>query len=294
MFAAAVILKHVGTWSARPLRRYFGNVTREDWATTSRVNGSVLRYLVLSGAYRADVPLRLPSLFVLQLHADAVITPAANLTLDNTTTFTGLVEMVDAHYSAVLGGTVDASSLPAAAFAYPYRRGYQAVVIKGGSNNAIRGVTARANNSDGALGVNESPHAEVAFCDVGGGAGGQGLTKGRCIWCLATSHALVHDNFVRNCSSHALDFDAFTSASAAYVTPVWHLGPLPLALSPSHTHSRTHKHTPHAASPPLPTLGGVRSCTCHTHTHSPLTAAAPCAHGRAASPRAPRAVGRPF
>lgn len=49
---------------------------------------------------------------------------------------------------AVLGGTIDASSLNSSAFEYPYRRGYQAVAIKGGSNNAIRGVRAAANNSD--------------------------------------------------------------------------------------------------------------------------------------------------
>lgn len=53
--------------------------------------------------------------------------------------------------------------------------------------------------------------------DVGGGGStGQGMTVGRCIWILATSRAMVHDNWVRNCSSHALDFDAYTSASAAY------------------------------------------------------------------------------
>jgi hypothetical protein len=77
-------------------------------------------------------------------------------------------------------------------------------------------VRARSNNSDGAVGINQSPHGEIAHCDIGGGPDGQGMTKGRCIWCLATSHALVHDNWVRNCSSHSLDFDAYTSSSAAY------------------------------------------------------------------------------
>ena len=38
----------------------------------------------------------------------------------------------------------------------------------------------------------------------------------RCIWTLATSHALVHDNHVHHCSSHALDFDAYTSSSVAW------------------------------------------------------------------------------
>ena len=196
--------------------KHFDPVTAADWAETSLINASTLRYLLLDGAYLCDVPLRLPSLFVLQLGAGASIKPATNLSLDNTTTFTGLVEMSDVHFSAVVGGTVDASSLPAEAFDYPYRRGYQAVAIKGGSNNAVRHVSLRANNSDGAVGINQSPHGEIAHCDIGGGPGGQGMTKGRCVWCLATSHALVHDNHVRNCSSHSLDFDAFTSTSAAY------------------------------------------------------------------------------
>jgi parallel beta-helix repeat protein len=124
--------------------------------------------------------------------------------------------MHDVRFSAVIGGTVDASSLPADASEYPYRRGYQAVAIKGGSNNAVRHVHLRANNSDAAVGINQSPHGEIAHCDIGGGPGGHGMARGRCVWCLATSHALVHDNWVRNCSSHSLDFDAFTSTSAAY------------------------------------------------------------------------------
>ena len=126
--------------------------------------------------------------------AGSTIKPAANLSLENTTTFTALVELADVHFSAVVGGTIDASSLPQSASDYPYRRGYQAVAIKGGSNNAVRHVALRANNSDSAVGINESPYGEIAHCDIGGGPGGQGMTRGRCVWCLATSHALVHDN----------------------------------------------------------------------------------------------------
>ena len=96
--------------------KHFDPVTAADWAETSLINASTLRYLLLDGAYLCDVPLRLPSLFVLQLGAGASIRPATNLSLDNTTTFTGLVEMSDVHFSAVVGGTVDASSLPAEAY----------------------------------------------------------------------------------------------------------------------------------------------------------------------------------
>ena len=40
--------------------------------------------------------------------------------------------------------------------------------VIGGSNNAIRGVRAMSNNSDSIIGVNQSPHAEVGGCEVGG------------------------------------------------------------------------------------------------------------------------------
>jgi parallel beta-helix repeat protein len=207
---------HTSEIAANVIEKLFRPVSHDNWQDVSMFNSSVLRYLLLEGDYLADIPLRLPSLFVLHLKDGTTIKPAANLSLENTTSFTGLVEMKDVHFSAVLGGLIDASSLPAAAFLYPYRRGYQAVSIMGGGNNAVRHVKARANNSDAAVGVNQSPAAEISHCDIGGGANGQGVTKGRCIWCLATSRALVHDNWVRNCSSHSLDFDAYTSASAAY------------------------------------------------------------------------------
>lgn len=210
----------VGTYSsqlqANVVDRLFGNVTEADCNAHSMVNSSRLRYLVLSGAYLADGALRLPSLFVLQMQPDAILTPAANITTHNVTEFSGLVEMRDTHFTAVVGGTIDASSLPAWADDYPYSRGWQAVCIKGGSNNAVRGLRARSNNTDTVIGVTSSAHTEVANCDVGGGPGGQGQTRGRCIWTLATSSAIIHDNWIRNCSSHSLDFDAYTSASAAY------------------------------------------------------------------------------
>ena len=122
----------------------------------------MLRYLHLTGDYLADQPLRIPSLFVLEL--SGTLTPASNLSITNVSRFTGLVEMKDVYFSAVIGGTFDASSLPAV----PNSRGYECIVIVGGSHNAVRRVRAIANNSDSAIGVNMSPHAEVAHCDVGG------------------------------------------------------------------------------------------------------------------------------
>ena len=140
----------------------FANTTVHDWKQHSVINSTVLRYLHLTGDYLADQPLRIPSLFVLEL--SGTVTPAHNLSITNVSRFTGLIEMRDVYFSAVIGGTFDASSLPAV----ENSRGYECIIIVGGSHNAIRGVRAIANNSDSAIGVNMSPHAEVSNCDVGG------------------------------------------------------------------------------------------------------------------------------
>ena len=59
-----------------------------------------------------------------------------------------------------------------------------------GGKNAVRGVRAAANNSESAISVHQSLHAEVSFCDVGGRA--DALSNGRAIWCLAAERALIH------------------------------------------------------------------------------------------------------
>jgi hypothetical protein len=191
-----------------------------DWRDMSLVNSSVLRHLHLQGAYLADVSLSLPSLFVLKLSGS--ITPASNLSRVNTSRYQALVQMADVHFAAVIGGTFDGSMLPAMPSTYDpvtkttTRHGYMALSIQGGGNNAIRGVRAMSNNSDSVIGVNMSPRAEIGNCEVGGDAGALGVLKTRCIWTLATSHALVHDCHVHHCSSHSLDFDAYTSNSVAW------------------------------------------------------------------------------
>lgn len=154
------------------------------------------------------MPLLLPSLFVLKLAGSIV--PAANLSLTKVERFTGMITLHNVQFSAVIGGTYDAGGLPSVEGS----RGYQAIVVVGGGHNAVRNVRAAANNSDSAIGVNQSPHAEVSDCDVGGTSGA--VSRGRCIWTLATDRALIHDNYVHHCSSHALDLDAYTSFSAAW------------------------------------------------------------------------------
>ena len=100
---------------------------------TSMINASLLRYLVLEGDYVADVP-----------YAAAIVVRAAarwrhrsqariTLPLSNTSRFFTWWSCV-LRLSAVVGGTIDASSLPASAYAYPDRHG-TAITIVGGANN---------------------------------------------------------------------------------------------------------------------------------------------------------------
>ena len=193
----------------------YAPVSKADFDGISLFNSTNLRALHLRGAYLCDMPLRLPSMFVLHAYG-MTLTPAANLSLIKVPEFRAMLMMDHVTLSAVIGGTFDASSLPPPPEG---SRGYQAISIVGGylglGKNAVRRVRALANNTDAIIGISQSPNAEVSFSDVGGG-GASGMLRGRCIWLRATRSALVHHNLVRNCTSHSLDFDAYTSHSAAY------------------------------------------------------------------------------
>jgi len=189
-------------------------ISNSELSVATQVNGTGLRYLEIEGEYKADVSLSLPSMFVLTLKGS--LSPAANLSMVGTPRFAAMVQLNNTRFSAVIGGTYDASSLPKTSDDNESRGGYMALSITGGAYNAIRSVRAMANNSDSIIAINQSPHGEVADCVVGGDDGDLGLLQTRCIWTLATSQALVHDNHVKYCAFHALDFDAFTSNSAAY------------------------------------------------------------------------------
>jgi hypothetical protein len=46
------------------------------------------------------------------LRLEGTMKPAANISLQNVSRFTGMVEMRGVHFSAVIGGRYDASALP--------------------------------------------------------------------------------------------------------------------------------------------------------------------------------------
>ena len=194
----------IGTYTSQLqefIDRSFAPVSAANYSALSLVNSSSLNTLNLSGAYECDVPLRLPSMFVLR-GSGLTLTPAANLSLANLSRFTAMVMLDHVSLSAVVGGVYDAGAVS----------GIMAISIRGGGKNAVRGVRALA-NADAIVGINQSPHAEVAFSDIGGASV---MLVGRCVWLLSTSAALIHDNHIRNCAKHSLDFDAYTSSSAAY------------------------------------------------------------------------------
>ena len=169
----------------------------------SIVDEKVLRYLNLNGDYQADVPLLIPSLFVLRLNGSIV--DAANLTIQQDSSALGLVLFNNTQYSSIQGGTVDATTHSTTQI--------QAVSVLNGVRNSVRSV--RANSQfETAIGVRGGTQNEVAYCDAGGNA--NKMSPVRAIWTLATSKAYVHHNHVHHSSSHALDFDAYTASSIAW------------------------------------------------------------------------------
>jgi hypothetical protein len=185
-------------------------VNSRDIASTTFFNSDKLRYLDLSGGeYLADHTLMLPSLFVLRLDTyDDVtsisIAPNASFVTVDDVIPPGLVAMYGVSYSAVIGGTFDARA----------NASYEAIHIENGGHNSVRRVVVKASVFEAwksMITVRGGTRHEVAHSTVDGN-----YLAGRCIWTIATSSALVHDNTIQHCIGHALDFDAYTSGSAAW------------------------------------------------------------------------------
>ena len=186
-------------------------VNSRDIAGTTFFNSDQLRYLDLSGGnYLADQTMLLPSLFVLRLDSydkNTTISVAQKTpptVISNEAVPPGLVAMQDVTYSAVIGGTFDARG----------NVSYEAIHIEGGSHNSIRGVTVLGSVNEAwksMVTVRGGTRHEVAHSTMDGGE-----LAFRCLWTISTSAALVHDNTIERCFGHALDFDAYTSSSAAW------------------------------------------------------------------------------
>ena len=197
--------RYVGTFTSQIQRNVIDAMfpSVKPNVAESIVDSNVLRYLNLNGDYEADVPLVIPSLFVLRLNGSIV--DAANLTIRRDSSAVGLVFFNGSQYSSIQGGIVDATTHSTTQV--------QAVSVLNGVRNSVRSV--RANSQfETAIGVRGGTQNEVAYCDAGGNA--NKMSPVRAIWTLATSKAYVHHNHVHHSSSHALDFDAYTASSIAW------------------------------------------------------------------------------
>eukprot|EP00756_Hemistasia_phaeocysticola_P062156 Hpha_TRINITY_DN5577_c0_g1::TRINITY_DN5577_c0_g1_i1::g.93691::m.93691 len=187
----------------------FPAVTKEQLSLPYQNSSTTLRYLQLKGdRYLADVPLQLPSCFVLVL--DTVIQLAPNISFSASARFSAVIELASTSFSAVMGGTIDAANLPTPNGTI----GYMAVSITKGSHNAVRNVRANSNSKNSIIAVNGGSENEVSDCDLGGPPGGP-ICPTRCLWALATQRVFALRNHIHDCRSHALDFDAYTKDSVA-------------------------------------------------------------------------------
>eukprot|EP00618_Florenciella_parvula_P018012 CAMPEP_0119523370 /NCGR_PEP_ID=MMETSP1344-20130328/38448_1 /TAXON_ID=236787 /ORGANISM="Florenciella parvula, Strain CCMP2471" /LENGTH=432 /DNA_ID=CAMNT_0007561575 /DNA_START=67 /DNA_END=1362 /DNA_ORIENTATION=- len=182
----------------------YPTITTSDFSSISIFNATELRYLTLKGdastdghSYLSDVTLQLPSMFVLTLEGSMGVAPNATLKSDVTPP---MVALDGVSYSAVLGGTYDATG----------NTTYEAIRIKDGSHCKVEGVTGYGSGTN-IIEVHNGNRHEISHSTLDGGD-----AAFRCIWLLATNHGLVHFNYATRCVGHVIDFDAYTSNSAAW------------------------------------------------------------------------------
>ena len=182
----SILQKHV-------IDELFAPINASAWDEISIIDETVVRTLDMRGDYVADAKLHLPSLFRLRLNGSISIKPG----FKNDDRFGALVMIEGSKYSAVLGGHFNASG----------DNGFSAISLVSASRCSVQGV--RATSDTDVININDGELNEVAQSDLGPGGG-------RCIWLLATRRAMVHHNTLHGCSSHSLDFDAYTKDSVAY------------------------------------------------------------------------------
>jgi parallel beta-helix repeat protein len=163
------------------------------WSGASILNSTLVRTLDLYGDYVGDKELFLPSLFRLRLKGSLTVDPSVSTSVP----FAALIRLENVSYSAVIGGTYNASG----------QGGFNAISLVGSSRCIVNGI--RGLSDTNVIAVNKGSTNEVAHNNIGPGSH-------RCIWTLVASRALVHSNQVHGCQGHSIDFDAYTSNSVAY------------------------------------------------------------------------------
>lgn len=172
------------------------------------INSSVMRRLELEGTYTADVPMQLPSLFILDMRPGASMVALSDA-------FPGpALVMASESYSAVLGGLFDCST------AKNVTSKEFTGISSDGKGFVIKGATvAGCGFGSGYMTANirvRGHGSEVASCEISGGARG--------IWTETITSSAVHDNHVHH-TAVGIDVDGTSGPHlAVYNNLVEHSG----------------------------------------------------------------------
>eukprot|EP01047_Picozoa_sp_COSAG01_P034548 COSAG01_NODE_2600_length_7396_cov_35.648212_10_plen_445_part_00 len=170
---------------------------------TAVVNATQLRRLRLTGSYEADIPLRLPSLFVLALGEGTTYTASAAGIGNRSVscqiagkhpdgTWCDHPRMISAngtYYTAIVGGNFDCGALPPAFFGTTgifggHVRAFTLLNVK------VRNCGEGRNYSTGNVMVQDGDHGEISHSEFSGGSRGIWLERNVA---LAVHHVHVHD-----------------------------------------------------------------------------------------------------
>ena len=168
-----------------------------------------LNVLDLSGDYQVDIPLNLPSMFVLKLNGS--LTPAANFSVPADTVNPALVRVEGKGFTAILGGVIST-----------FLQNATAVTLQDSHHIQIHGVHATGSGYGNAVVVVEGgKYNEVAKCKIETpGVVGTSSTIG--VLVSKTKDPLVHDNEISQLPSHGIKVGTNTTGATIYSNYVHH------------------------------------------------------------------------
>ena len=169
----------------------------------------VLNTLELIGDYLVDVPLRLPSMFVLKLH-NATLQPATNFSR-GTIANPGLLHIENKGFTAILGGVINAES-----------SGVPAISVLNSHHIQVHFVRASALSGFNVIYMRGGENNEIANSRIGNDGFQGGSVSGIVI--QDSKHALIHDNEVRYLPYVGILLKTGTAKAAVYSNNVHHVG----------------------------------------------------------------------
>lgn len=207
----------------------------------SLFNEKNLRYLHLEGDYIADVPLRLPSLMVLQLNGSITAGPSLpegikNMRLSEYSISgahnQGMVLVDTEKFVGIVGGFYNGSifeDLTEARYThYDQKRVVGVVAIKFFQSSYCLLTETKAtvgkysesvvllSQATYSMEVSHNEFFGTHYSDYTNFPANNPDYYARCFWSLYMRYVLVHDNYIHHCTKHSLDFDSGTQNSMAY------------------------------------------------------------------------------